>query len=103
MNVDGAISKHAPDLIASRTVPPLKVLVVEDDLHTRNIIEMVLKRDRMLRYHQLEVLTASDALFRNAAGPGEFAPRPEDRPLTKFELRGQRLGHGVWALIFLRR
>jgi tRNA (guanine-N7-)-methyltransferase len=51
----------------------------------------------------LEVLTASDALFRNAAGPGEFAPRPEDRPLTKFELRGQRLGHGVWDLIFLRR
>ncbi|MBK6847004.1 MAG: response regulator [Proteobacteria bacterium] len=50
-------------------MPPLKVLVVEDDLHTRNIIEMVLKRDRMLRYHQLEVLTASDgaeglALFR---------------------------------------
>ncbi|MBK8481383.1 MAG: response regulator [Proteobacteria bacterium] len=50
----------------------LKVLVVEDDLHTRNIIEMVLKRDRMLRYHQLEVLTASDgaeglALFRQHA------------------------------------
>ncbi len=51
----------------------------------------------------LEVLTASEALFRNAAGPGQFTPRPEDRPLTKFEQRGQRLGHGVWDLIFLRR
>ena len=51
----------------------------------------------------LEVLTASEALFRNTAGPGQFNPRPEDRPLTKFELRGQRLGHGVWDLIFLRR
>jgi CheY-like chemotaxis protein/tetratricopeptide (TPR) repeat protein len=37
-----------------------KVLVVEDDLHTRNIIEMVLKRDRMLRYHQLDVICAGD-------------------------------------------
>ena len=51
----------------------------------------------------LEVLTASEALFRNASGPGQFTPRPEDRPLTKFEQRGQRLGHGVWDLIFLRR
>ncbi len=50
-----------------------------------------------------EVLTASDAFFINTAGPGAFAPRPEDRPLTKFEQRGQRLGHGVWDLIFLRR
>lgn len=34
--------------------------------------------------------------------PG-FAPRPEYRPLTKFERRGLRLGHGVWDLIFSRR
>ncbi len=51
----------------------------------------------------LAVLMASEALFWNAAGPGQFTPRPEDRPLTKFEQRGQRLGHGVWDLIFLRR
>ena len=51
----------------------------------------------------MEVLTMSDAIFMNTAGPGAFAPRPEDRPLTKFEQRGQRLGHGVWDLIFLRR
>ena len=35
--------------------------------------------------------------------PGEvFAPRPAYRPLTKFESRGQRLGHGVWDLIYRR-
>jgi len=40
--------------------------------------------------------------FINRAGTGEFAPRPESRPLTKFEQRGQRLGHGVWDLLFER-
>jgi tRNA (guanine-N7-)-methyltransferase len=34
--------------------------------------------------------------------PG-FAPRPDYRPLTKFENRGLRLGHGVWDVIFRRR
>lgn len=29
-----------------------------------------------------------------------YAPRPDYRPLTKFEARGLRLGHGVWDLIF---
>jgi len=32
-----------------------------------------------------------------------YAPRPASRPLTKFEARGLRLGHGVWDLIFHRR
>jgi tRNA (guanine-N7-)-methyltransferase len=47
----------------------------------------------------MELLSAVDGLV-NPAGPGEFAPRPESRPLTKFELRGERLGHGVWDLVF---
>lgn len=32
-----------------------------------------------------------------------FTPRPPERPLTRFEQRGQRLGHGVWDLCFRRR
>jgi len=51
--------------------------------------------------HMLEVLETTAGL-RNAADPGGFAPRPDYRPLTKFERRGQRLGHGVWDLIFER-
>lgn len=34
---------------------------------------------------------------------GGYAPRPSWRPLTKFEQRGQRLGHGVWDLMFKAR
>ena len=40
--------------------------------------------------------------YRNLAGEGEYSPRPGWRPLTKFEQRGQRLGHGVWDLLFER-
>ncbi len=48
----------------------------------------------------LEVIAAEPALENTADG---FAPRPDYRPLTKFENRGLRLGHGVWDLVFRRR
>ncbi len=47
----------------------------------------------------LEALEAAPGL-RNLAGKGNFSERPAYRPLTKFETRGQRLGHGVWDLLF---
>jgi len=50
----------------------------------------------------MEVLTNADQVFTNSAKPGEYVARPDYRPLTKFEQRGQRLGHGVWDLIFKR-
>jgi tRNA (guanine-N7-)-methyltransferase len=51
--------------------------------------------------HALAVLQASGD-FRNCAGKGNFSAKPEYRPSTKFEQRGQRLGHGVWDLLFER-
>lgn len=51
--------------------------------------------------HMLEVLQSSVG-FVNTSEDGTFVPRPPSRPLTKFELRGQRLGHGVWDLIFTK-
>ena len=49
----------------------------------------------------LEVLNESADLFSNTAA-NDFVERPAERPLTKFEQRGIRLGHGVWDLIFKR-
>ena len=49
----------------------------------------------------LEVLSA-EPLLANTAGPAGYAPRPGYRPLTKFENRGLKLGHGVWDLVFTR-
>lgn len=40
--------------------------------------------------------------YANAHAPGQYHPRPDWRPLTKFEKRGQNQGHGVWDLIYER-
>jgi tRNA (guanine-N7-)-methyltransferase len=48
----------------------------------------------------LEVLATETLLVNSADG---YAPRPDHRPLTKFEARGLKLGHGVWDLVFRRR
>ena len=50
----------------------------------------------------LEVLNTANTL-RNTATSGGFVPRPVFRPLTKFEQRGQHLGHGVWDLVFCKQ
>lgn len=47
----------------------------------------------------LEVMSKA-AGFKNTSPDGTFIPRPQWRPLTKFEQRGERLGHGVWDLVF---
>jgi tRNA (guanine-N7-)-methyltransferase len=47
----------------------------------------------------LVILSAGSGL-KNASPTGDYCERPEYRPLTKFEHRGIRLGHGVWDLIF---
>lgn len=50
----------------------------------------------------LEVMVQSPA-FSNRSVEGSFIPRPDYRPLTKFEQRGLNLGHGVWDLEFERQ
>lgn len=45
----------------------------------------------------LEVLQTTASLTNTAA---DYAPRPDYRPKTKFERRGEHLGHGVWDLVF---
>jgi tRNA (guanine-N7-)-methyltransferase len=48
----------------------------------------------------LEVLSSEPQLHNTSEG---YAPRPDWRPLTKFEHRGMKLGHGVWDLVFTAR
>jgi tRNA (guanine-N7-)-methyltransferase len=47
----------------------------------------------------LQVLSAEPGLRNTCTG---YAPKPDYRPLTKFENRGLKLGHGVWDLVFVR-
>ena len=76
-----------------------------------SLLARVLERDGTLRLatdwepyaqHMREVLDAA-AEFRNAAGDAGYVSRSVERPLTKFERRGQRLGHAVWDLEYRRR
>lgn len=60
--------------------------------------------------HMIEVMEKSDG-FNNIAAEvnseenkaSQFIERPEHRPLTKFEQRGHRLGHGVWDIMYARQ
>ena len=49
--------------------------------------------------HMMAVLNESEG-WENTQAPGAYAQRPDYRPVTKFEKRGERLGHGVWDLLF---
>ncbi|OOF00439.1 tRNA (guanosine(46)-N7)-methyltransferase TrmB [Salinivibrio sp. IB643] len=51
--------------------------------------------------HMIEVMEVAPH-YQNIAKEGYYVPRPEERPLTKFEQRGQRLGHGVWDIKYTR-
>jgi tRNA (guanine-N7-)-methyltransferase len=49
--------------------------------------------------HMMEVMEAQSG-YENIVGKDQYVPRPEHRPLTKFEKRGENKGHGVWDLMF---
>lgn len=51
--------------------------------------------------HMLEIMSVAPG-YKNLSSSNGYVPRPEQRPLTKFEQRGHRLGHGVWDLMFER-
>jgi len=49
--------------------------------------------------YMLEVMQTQEN-YTNLSPTNDYIPRPEYRPITKFEVRGQKLGHGVWDLLF---
>ena len=51
---------------------------------------------------QMLVVLGAEARLRNLAPQGGFVTRPEERAATRFERRGERLGHQVWDLAFVR-
>jgi tRNA (guanine-N7-)-methyltransferase len=50
----------------------------------------------------MEVISAEPLLANTSDALGSYATKPDYRPLTKFENRGLKLGHGVWDLVFRR-
>ena len=52
---------------------------------------------------QMLAVLSAEELLTNTNSAQSFIPRPEGRPLTKYESRGNRLGHGVWDVLFAKK
>ena len=83
-----------------RIVQPQFVSQIERKLAPGGIFHMATDWQNYAE-HMLEIMEQTPG-FTNTAGAGEFSPRPDYRPITKFEKRGERLGHGVWDLLYKR-
>lgn len=84
-----------------RIVQPHFVAQVVQKLGENGFIHMATDWENYAE-QMLDVLRANPDLT-NTAESGDYIPRPNFRPLTKFEARGHRLGHGVWDLYFVKR
>ena len=81
-----------------RIIQPAFVQMLRRKLKPGGIIHLATDWEHYAE-HMMEVMSAAEG-FENCCGAGAFSPRPDFRPLTKFEQRGLRLGHGVWDLLF---
>lgn len=84
-----------------RIVQPEFVALLADRLAAGAILHMATDWQNYAE-HMLEILRQNPA-FENLSETGGYCRRPPWRPMTKYEKRGQRLGHGVYDLLFLRR
>ena len=74
--------------------------LVRQKLKVGGVLHMATDWEPYAEY-MLEVMQVAPG-YRNLAADGRCVERPSERPVTKFERRGERLGHGVWDLKFAR-
>lgn len=83
-----------------RLVRPDFVQLVRQKLQPNGVFHLATDWENYAE-HMLETLDQAEG-FINQAGKGQFSPRPDYRPLTRFEERGQKMGHGIWDLLYLK-
>ena len=81
-----------------RIVQPQFVQLIRDKLEVGGVLHMATDWQHYAE-QMLEVLEVAPG-FKNTVAEQQYSPRPDYRPLTKFEKRGERLGHGVWDLLY---
>lgn len=84
-----------------RIVQPAFIKKIQQKLKPGGMIHMATDWENYAE-HMMDVLSATEGL-ENQAGKHAFSARPDYRPITKFEKRGERLGHGVWDLLFINQ
>jgi tRNA (guanine-N7-)-methyltransferase len=83
-----------------RIVQPAFAELVRSKLKIGGVLHMATDWQPYAEY-MLEVMSLAPG-YHNVAGAAGYVERPGERPVTKFEKRGERLGHGVWDLKFQR-
>ena len=82
-----------------RLIQPEFVQTLRERLRTGGVLHLATDW-KPYALQMMEVLTTAPG-YRNCCGEGQWA-LDHGRPETKFQRRGQRLGHGVWDLLFER-
>lgn len=83
-----------------RIVQPAFAELVRQKLKVGGVLHMATDWEAYAE-HMLDVMSVAPG-YLNQALNGQYVERPSERPTTKFERRGERLGHGVWDLKFER-
>lgn len=81
-----------------RIVQPAFAELVRQKLKIGGVLHMATDWGPYAEF-MLDVMSVAPG-YRNQATDGQYVERPPERPVTKFERRGERLGHGVWDLKF---
>ncbi len=81
-----------------RIVKPDFIQQIQKKLISHGVFHMATDWDDYAR-HMLKHMRAESGWI-NLSESDDYVARPEDRPITKFERRGERLGHGVWDLMY---
>jgi tRNA (guanine-N7-)-methyltransferase len=84
-----------------RIVQPVFAQLVAQKLKPGGIFHLATDWENYAE-HMLHTLNNCE-LFENLSADNTYVEKPAERPVTKFETRGQRLGHGVWDLLFKTR
>lgn len=83
-----------------RIVQPKFVQTIKNKLKLGGELHMATDWEEYAQ-HMLEVMHNASG-YTNTSPTNDYVPRPDYRPITKFEIRGQKLGHGVWDIIYRR-
>lgn len=84
-----------------RLIQPEFVTLLGQKLQTGGLLHLATDWQAYAE-HMMQVMSA-DPSFGNRAGHEQYSDKPIWRPHTHFEKRGERLGHGVWDLLFEKR
>ncbi len=83
-----------------RIISPQFIERVTPKIQTQGFIHLATDWENYAE-HMLQVMNDQRG-WNSQSDDKTYVPRPDSRPLTKFEQRGHRLGHGVWDLYYLK-